>query len=432
MKLQFSTFFISRILLLCSICVCMCCCSSSDEPVDDKPSHDTKTSIGLYLTLPTLSSGELTSRTPTDGPYDEGSNYENYIDITGQDYRIYVFVPGTNGNDKLYCKIDNDSISVLSSIISPTHRSYGLSFSISKDFYDRFNGDIQGLKLLILANWRNYPGETQDSGQNLSSIADGTDYSDATTLNDLLAYGENDAGFMKYGPFTPELTEDTRIPLFGIAQFKSVRLQNGMLTWLGDINILRAVAKIDVYDNPSTWAKIKNVSLTRYNTALAKAPANIYSQEDYMHGSYNPDYTQAPTVPLHLNGDNCENSTEFMLTSTIYEDKTKHFIVYVPEYKNLAEILDSSVDTPVGTPRKEAELARLKIEFEYFEKPYYVDFKYYNDSDNGAKKGQHFNILRNHWYQFEINKSFEATDIELRVIPYAEIRLDPSFGLDIK
>lgn len=467
--------------LLLTIGVALAACSSPDEPTPapDPAGPEPQTRIGLYLNLPVLTDGatatsrSLISRTPTDGPdgpasYDPGFGYENYIDLNGKDYRIYVFTP----DNQLYTEVSTDSVDIVSWNFTQFSRIYGLSFPVDKNFHDRFNG--QNLKLVVLANWHGvYPtnlhpmvpytsadgntsgsstGGTSSSTGGNSSSASGSETASYTTLTDLVSCAEDAAGFMnckvtstgtaigstdiagnRYSPFpaTAPLTHDTRIPLFGVTEFQTVNILTNLLTWLGNVDLLRAVAKIDVYDAPNTTAPISAVSLTRYNTALAKAPAGITSHGDYVHGSYNPDYANIPTIP----GSDYTYECADRIPLTKVDDHTSpdngHYIIYVPEYRNLASITkpSGSTDTPTGNPRQDSERARLVIQYPDRD-PYYVDFKYYANSPNGAKEGDHFNILRNYWYKFELNKILDHINVVVQMVPYAEVTLKPDFGLD--
>ena len=460
--------------LLLTIGVALAACSSPDEPTPapDPAGPEPQTRIGLYLNLPVLTDGatatsrSLISRTPTDGPngpasYDPGYGYENYIDLNGKDYRIYVFTP----DNQLYTEVSTDSVDIVSWNFTQFSRIYGLSFPVDKNFHDRFNG--KNLKLVVLANWHGvYPtdlhpmvpytsadGNTSgnstggtSSSTSGNSSASGSESATYTTLSDLVSYTEGAAGFMnckvsstgtavgstdiagnRYSPFpaTAPLTHDTRIPLFGVTEFQTVNILTNLLTWLGNVDLLRAVAKIDVYDAPGTSAEIESVQLTRYNTALAKAPAGIASHGDYVHGSYNPDYANTPTIPGSDYTYECADRIPITKVDAPDSPDNGHYIIYVPEYRNI-----ESKTALTGTPRQDSERARLSLTFKDVG-TCEIDFKYYNEppANSGYKKGDHFNILRNYWYRFEVNKLPDG--VVVQVVPYAISSLKPGFGLII-
>lgn len=388
------------------------CDSSADGPVDNGEEPAARTSIGLYLTIPTLTDEARIARTPSLNPgedgYDPGEGYENYIDLAGNDYRIYVFTP----DNRLYTAVSNSDVDIVSYNFTQFSRIYGLSFPVDQDFFDRFDG--KALKLVVLANWHNtYPEATQIGGSALA------DESQATTLDDLVNASQDEAGFMDYTPVTPSIAHDSRIPLYGVTEFTTVKLQNGLLTWLGDVRLLRALAKVEIYDRPDSDLKIESVSLSRFNTSLAKAPAKVKTTSDYVHNAYIADYVSTPTIPTRTdgNGSNFENSSPISLSQT----DNGHFIVYVPEYRNLLS----------GTPRQDSERMRLVVRYAG-EDPYYVDFKYYSypPSTSSAKLGDYFDVLRNVWYQFEVNHSRYTFDVEVIEQPYSGVNLNPDFGLN--
>lgn len=428
--------------LLLTIGVAFTACSSTDEPTPgpDPAGPEPQTRIGLYLNLPVLTDGAassaLTSRTPTDGPdgpasYDPGYGYENYIDLNGKDYRIYVFVPDNvnKGQDILYTEVSTDSVDIVSWNFTQFSRIYGLSFPVDKDFHTKFNG--ADLKLVVLANWHGvYPTDLHPmvpyvtTPGNTPGNTSGSS-TPCTTLTELLSYAEGAAGFMNYMPVTPALSHETRIPLFGVTEFKTVNILTNLLTWLGNVDLLRAVAKIDVYDAPNTTAPITAVSLTRYNTALAKAPADITSHGDYVHGSYNPDYVNTPTIPGSDYAYECADRITLTKVDNTDSPDNGHFIIYVPEYRNI-----ESKNALTGTPRSENGRSRLSLTFKDVG-TCEIDFKYYNEppANSGYKKGDHFNILRNYWYRFEVNKLLDG--VVVQVVPYAISSLKPGFGLII-
>ncbi|MCM1076725.1 MAG: hypothetical protein NC411_05130 [Bacteroides sp.] len=404
--------------------------------------------VGLYIDLPILSDGisnvssraGAISRTPTDGPlgsgsYDPGKGYENFIDIDNGDYRIYIFT----SDNRLYTQVDQPSIEISTIDYTDTSRTYGLRFPVDRTFYDRFNNGQ--LKIVVLANWYGeYPTNLKPIvGEN--AVENETD---ASTIADLVKSVDNTAvyaGYMKWDPQTPELTAETRMPMFGVNKFESIQLQNGLLTWLGTVDLIRAVAKIEVTDAPGTIAKMKGVQLSRYQTVLAKAPSGVDERGDYVHESYNPDYTRFPSIP----GDNMndkpdtynESSAPIDLQRIDGPDGTGSFVAYVAEYRNLINITNTSADTPVASAaediRKDNERMRLIVNYEIINgEPvkYFIDFKYYKDSKNGAKEGDFFNVLRNHWYKFEVNKKKEDISVITDVQPYAQIVLKPNFGLE--
>ena len=57
----------------------------------------------------------------------------------------------------------------------------------------------------------------------------------------------------------------------------------GMLTHLGTVHLLRAMAKVEVSCKTSGWT-LEKVELLRYNATGYCAPSGVYSQDDYVKG----------------------------------------------------------------------------------------------------------------------------------------------------
>lgn len=388
------------------------CSSAADEPERsaDTPGEPVGT-LSLYLNMGDSFSASRSgaSRTPSDGPYDPGSGYENYIDVS--DIRLYAFngTTSTAGvtTNTLYKEITDLTLHPLYDADGEIRRYYYISFPVTEEFKKHF--ETTDLKLVLLANWHGvYPSPT-----------------DGSTIQDLVKSTE---AVMDYTTMTPTVTADNRIPLFGVKNFQNVTsgMTSGSVKWLDDINLLRALAKVEVYDAESTEIPIESVSLTRHTTRFCKAPQGVNEEIDYMKGFYHQDYGPGPTIPVppeNSGKDNYDSSTPIPL-STVVQDGKKHFIIYVPEYRNLKFNVDAS------QPRDSLERMRLKIDFGEGLDPKYIDFKYYTDQNipDNASVGDYFNVMRNYWYQFEITKERE---IAVKVIPYAEKYLDPTFGLDV-
>lgn len=75
----------------------------------------------------------------------------------------------------------------------------------------------------------------------------------------------------------------------------------------------------------------------------------------------------------------------------------------------------------------EDQRARIAVEFDESVSVYYIDFKYYVNPPDGVEQYAPFDILRNYWYRFSVNKQPEWGDVipEIDVQPYASVELAP-------
>lgn len=397
------------LVLACGLVACGCS-SDTDEPQPGPdPAREVVGTLSLYLNMGDSFSASRSSasRTPTDGPdgldsYDPGSGYENYIDVS--DISLYAFngtstAEGVTPNT-FYQKIPDLTLHPLYDVDGEIRRYYYISFPVTEEFKKHF--ETTDLKLVLLANWYGaYP-----------AIEEGA------TIEQLVTSAE---AVMDYKTMTPVVTADNRIPLFGVKNFGGVTsgMTSGSVKWLDDINLLRALAKVEVYDDPESPIFIESAYITRYVTRLYKAPLGVKDESDYKTDSYASDYGPAPSIPAEPDN-NYERleKLEMKPLTTAVPDGPRHFVIYIPEYKNIGRTSDT-------------ERIRIEIHYEGLSDAKYVDFKYYNATPylpNGAKVGDYFNINRNYWYQFSIHKDRE---VKVQVVPYAEVDLRPGFGLEV-
>ena len=358
------------------------CSSSSDEPDNGGgDDYEGTCELGLYIKLGETT-GNIGRATPA-GDYDPGQGYENYIHIAGDtpDYRVYLL----DTSNRLIEEIADADIMLVSA--APGSKTYEMRFEVSKAFYDIYNNS--SFKLLMLANWYgSYP----------TGLVPGE-----STLADIV---ESQAAVADYGTAWPaELTADSRIPMFGIVQFDNVELRPMSLVMLHDkLHLLRALAKVEVLDNPVSEDEIQSVTLTRYNTRYAMAPAGVKHQDDYVKNSYEADYNSSLTIP---------EGSESDVPLSFSRNANGSFVCYGPEFLNVG--------------RSDSEKSRLLVGYSDGS-TYYVDFKYYQKPPAGSNVGDAFDLRRNYWYRYTLSRTNEF-DIQVVVVPYAETVLNPDFGL---
>lgn len=373
------------------------CSSDATEPDEPAPDLSEEWTMGLYLRLgDTAASG---SRAPSDGTYDPGSGYENYIDLTGTDpdIRVYLFNAETN---TLISELSSPGVELYSA--TETSKTYFLYFEVNDDFKSNYAGPGKKFKVVMLANWRNsYP-----------EIIPGT-----TTIDGLVSATEAQMGYpyKSDSPVPVPLTAKDAIPLYGVSEYSDVEPGDPKVMTLlpGTLHLLRAYAKVELYadianddtETIKTINSITSVTLTRYSTKLWKAPWNVLTQSDYVKGNYDGDYGPAPTL---VDGD--AGAENLPLGK---DAETGHFITYIPEFKNIG--------------KEPAQQARLTVRYSDG-MLYDVEFKDYNsDAEN-----PYFDIRRNYWYRFILKRKDNSPFVmEVDVVPYGEVILEPDFGIDI-
>lgn len=364
-------------------------CSSTDEAF----MPEGECVMGVYVRLGN-SAGSDSSRATGDVPspdetYQPGSDFESYIHIDPlyPDLRLYLFTI----DDKLIAPLEEYSLIPIDT--TDDYKTYELRFRV-----DRLIENVQSgvsFKVVMLANWRQYPSTA-------SLMAD------ETTISDLLATTEGVAG---YTPSPAELTAADRLPMFGVTQYDNVKFEHEKpVVHPTPLWLLRAYAKIEVYDAPGTVAPITEVRLIRYNTKAYKAPKGVTHQNDYVKFGPDDDYVTTPTLPSEVS--EWETSQEALLEKRASDG---HYVIYVPEYRNIG--------------RSEAERSTLKVTYKDGNS-YTIDFKTHNIQSTEIPDGLPFDLLRNYWYKFPVKRNASELTWIADIQPFAEVDLDPFFGLD--
>lgn len=386
------------------VAVVMAACKNAAEE-QEAPARPDSYCIGLYI-----ESGEkAVSRATPAGDYEPGEGYENYIDVTGGDFRVALFTA-----DKADPTADGVLIGQPTDIrLIPQDDSFTGSkrwlLEIEVDAFVRSMIHKGSCKILMLANWRNnYPALEQ--GTRLSTLfasATPVDYSDGLPV--------------------PALTADDKIALFGICQYDDVNLRpNSRVVFDEYLHLLRALAKIEVYNDEASTDLIESVSITRHTTKAMPMPKGVTHQSHYVKGNYDEDYGPGPSLP------SATELTEETEPAAFGKDPaTGNFIIYVPEYRNIFN----------GEKRDDDKRARIKVK--YRDKMVeYIDFAYYKTTvaadgsgsystvDTSKGTDGHFDILRNYWYKYKLKRNQSRVTWTVDVVPYAERYLDPGFGLD--
>lgn len=362
-------------------------------PDEELPSPDAECLVGFEIVVGNSAGPSTRAPQKPEGGYAPGEGYENHIDIPGRDFRILFFAADTGKDDKLddsryIGQMFVESVRPVASVNPEKKRYY-----VMGGMPQAHTGKIVGkqVQVVVLANW----GTEAYTNLDLKP--------EVTSITGLCA---DAAGIYTYKarefPSAANL-----IPLFGVTNPMVLDFDAFNFAHLGTIHLLRAVAKIEVQAESGTH--IKSVRLSHYNMRGYCAPTGVIRNDDYVHNDYVQDYANTP----HL----VENSVadEPLYLNKVVNDDGR-FLIYVPEYGNL------QVQDDVR--------AKLWITFEGEEKEHTipVEFKYYNDMP-GGKKGDHFDILRNYWYKFNVTGVLGDMEVVIDVRPYSEVELEPGFGL---
>lgn len=383
------------LMALLSAAALVSCSSESDTPVSAEPSGASY-EAGLYVTF--YGDNDLTSRaTPTPGDYEIGSAPENYIDIFGNDFRVYFF-----GQDDTFAA-ELKILTLTPESTSGVVKRYRLDGEINDPDFTEIAQKTHKLKVVMLANWRgSYPEPVVG----------------VTTISDIAKSAAALYTF-DFAPGADQLISRARpIPLFGVTNLLEKTFVAGMKTNLGTLHLLRAYAKVRVRAGVGS-RPITSVSMTRVNTRGYRAPLGVTDQDGYVHGNWADDYYHTPSIPA--------DPAEVTDMGFVKGDDGE-WTIYLPEYRNIA---DTDPKRPLDTR------ALIRVTFTGTDGRViteYVDFKFYSKPPSfatGSEAGDHFDILRNTVYDYTLTKIDEFTDvnIEVDVQPYAEQWLLPDFGI---
>lgn len=367
--------------LLLAAAIAAGCSSRSAEPQAPDTAGEGEMHVALSVDM---------TRAPSSGSYNPGSELENHIDISSGDFRFLFYTLEGKFIDWLSVKtftLDSEDAD---------KRTYRLLGTVDEKL-----ASLTDFKLVMLANWKYYP--SPEKGDDISMLWTGT----GSMVYDFTEYpaGLIDASHL--------------IPLYAVREFTGMAFAAHQTLELGTLRALRALAKIEVrFDTARMYNTVVGVSLTHVNRYGYKLPAGCTLEGDYLHGDYAQDYTRSPHIPA-------PNQMLGEVPLTRQEDGS--YVIYVPEYDNTSAASAKS---------------RIKITYRetvpdasghgYVPLTDYVDFKYYQKPVllPDVQEGQPFDLMRNNWYRYVIGQNQRLLDVQVEVVPYSVITLQPGFGWD--
>lgn len=213
-----------------------------------------------------------------------------------------------------------------------------------------------------------------------------------TSSLDMLTYNYLESAF---NPESPQ----SYIPMWGVKKI-TTPLELGTSTNIGTISLLRAMAKIQVaLSEISIGCELTQVTMTQYNKKGACVPNSFNSVDD------TSDVTEA-TIPNEVTiGSNLD----------FYKTSDGSYLLYLPEYKNSSNQYLASISVTVKDINKVDH--KKNIQFGKY--------------DSGAFANKYWDILRNHYYAFNLRLEVAANgdlNLDVKTEKYAEFNLNPVYG----
>lgn len=315
--------------------------------------------LGFTIQLPMMQAESGNS-----AGYEAGAGYENYIDITSNGFRIYLF----DADNKYITRFIPVSFVPADNGASGTYNVVG---TVPAEF-----GNPSDFKVVVLANWPTYSDEALISGTTIDDLCN-ADWAQFNRLTDF-----------KLGP-------DNAIPFYGIHYYTGITFEKGKQTILQEpVALLRAVAKVEVvFDDASI--SLSNVALRGFNSKGFCAPSGVYSQSDYDHnGNWDADYVKTLHLPGGANDANQGiNAASLLCKNKRTGSQKETWVCYVPEYRN--------TDNADGTSNYKSRIELMLDVQRDDDTPFEVYFADYDDNGK-LKEGSYFDIHRNNLYRFTV------------------------------
>ena len=291
---------------------------------------------------------------------------ENYIDIEGGDFRILLF----DATDDTYLTTFEPT-----SIRPADNTEYPQTYYVEGELSETYDNNF---KLVVLANWdKAYPSNL---------------VTDATKIEDVCTAPTSTFSYTAL--FIPSATQ--KIPMYGVKRCTEP-LRANLLTDLGTVDLLRAMAKIEVTCSAPD-IELTDVTLHNYNTSGMCAPKNIYNNTAAWDVDTETDCSHEIHLPVGITPN--EKSLPFKKVDESY-------IIYVPEFDNTDVTTKSFISVSLEhTDGTEVNLDNTNIYFGEY-------------TDEGTLvENTDFDIVRNHYYKYTIANVDDGIKLQLEVMPW--------------
>ena len=364
-------------------------CSSEDGTYNLPDETGACARMCINIVTPIASDADMNSngtQSRANDGYEAGISLENYIDVAGGDFRIYIFrADASDGNDTYVGCFEPEDVQTVAFSGYLNYRVMGPAPETLLNLGGNF-------KLMVAANWKTYPGNTE--------LTPGVSTIDDICIGEWAKYGILGGDGTGGGDFS--LSKPSKlIPFFGIREYNGVIFKNGEIAYLDSpISLLRAMAKIEVIidTTDNSPAYIKDAIITGYEKQGYSAPEGVYSKSDYYHtsGTDQENWEQNYLHTIHLvTGATSTGSRRLLRVSDT------RYIAYVPEYDN------TSAD---ATPATISLTTDIKGNVSESKQNYTLEFAKYIDGQ--ADTSQRFNLERNCTYRFTCKLSKNGITVQ--------------------
>lgn len=384
---------------------------SDNSPSQDAPALSDNPMMSVTLSV---AGAPQQAKSGSDGGYEAGQGFENHIDI--KNCHFFFF---SDDEEPTY-------LATFEPFIRPTESTTQTSNGVETIYLYQFFGAVpQGLpmkfRLVVLANWQEYPSEQETATDGDFNLVKGV-----TKLRDVLSHNSARFDAIEIANGEEWLGNDRLIPFYGVRQYNltdyvsSDNIKDGKIK--GDTKVdlskkldgtdtslplIRAMAKVEVI-LAVPFTSFDDVSIDRVNEKGYCAPLAL------KHTDYDHDYTWSEDfIEVHIPSDVDIKKQPLPLKKTSDLNSNQNtvgkWIAYIPEYKNLGNTTN-----------------RCKINVTIADKTLPIYFS----NDGTANSPTQYDVERNNIYRFTITEMTMSFKLEVDVTPYTSVKLEPEFGID--
>ncbi len=433
--------YLAKILIMPVLLLLAACSDRTDGPGQDAVSDVVALSFNM-----TTQGTTLTSRADDQNHIETSSEYTAFEDaIDTRDLALLVFAGRNGGDEKLLLKITDftpasTAASAGSVAIFGSPGNYIINLTLLRKEFADFLGGYEltpegkgSITFRVLMVTNSFAGD--DERDEAWEAVTGQDYPEVISQLSSWSYSVNDFYDAAGGTSATDLygKKAKGLPMFGTTSFSTTesllyysRPENPV--YLGEVDLLRAVAKVRVVDNirlkTEGYPRLKAVRFTgsRADGMVLPADALNYQNGNQVHTTnlYRPDDELT-------RGDASISSLGIIpqqWSMTPAADRTGDtFIGFVPEQR--INYADNNV--AYGMPVFDIDVAFYDLESKVeVIRTFSVPMTGYGDIQ--FKFGN--SILRNHIYTLRVNDVGLTMNFTVDLVPYIGCVLDPYFGVD--
>lgn len=352
-------------------------CHDGREDEPEMPADEAATmSIGFKVSAPSTTRAGDVSGTGVKEGYEPGEYLESVIDFASDNYRVYFF----DNENKYLCEWDR----VAEVHVLKTTDYWIYTFTgRAPEALETYNEGNKNFSVMVLANWPNYPDRDNMEGKTIS------DFVTAEW-----------AKFSAFDSFELSLEENRLIPLYGLGKYTDVTLIKGSTCDLKTLNLLRAMAKVEVNLSglPEDVTLEENPVIRGINPGGYCAPEGEFGTGS----NWNTDYVTDLHLPFEDNQNHTDakdGSAEMLRVGE--EDK---WIAYLPEFRNIGQDVFS----------------RIELKLSYRDEPFVLHFARYDEDGRPDNENGRFDIRRNDLYRYNVRGDLHTIKFKLEVEEWTE------------